>query len=106
MKEITVKVLLKDNKITTFMQACDLFEPHKVVIKDMLLSITYNKSFTKKNLNLLKQGLEMEGYGIVAVFSQKKIYYRDPSIKTISNGKEWRILDKFIDDQMNKRHTQ
>lgn len=101
MKEVTVKALVMDNKMTKMMQACDLFEKSRVIIKT-ILTISYRNNFLKRNLNILKKSLQEKGYDVIAVFDCKKIHYQNPDIKVVSNGKMWAKLDEFIQYEMNK----
>lgn len=102
--------------MTKFMQAADLFESFKVVANVSTISIEYKEGETvdyDRAAKLIPETVKaIEMGGEIPVFvhllsienedsillnrSLKVPYYRNESIKVISSGANWLLLDEFI----------
>ena len=96
---VIVKVILTDDKVTNFMQAANLFLKDKAYFAHTL-KIKYKSNFAKQNFNILKTEYTKDNKTIAAIFSDKKIYYKNLHINYLSNGKFFTSLDNLIHAHM------
>ena len=91
-----VYILMYDRFITRFMQDADVFERVKV-FKKPLLAATVKPDFGPENVNKIVNHCQMnKDFGLVAIFDNKTIYYRDENIQVVSEGDVWGTVDDYI----------
>ncbi len=81
-----------------FVRNADVFEPFKVLAVPVTYQIEYKVGEVielKDKFKKLKQGFEMAGENVVAVFvpGDKETAYFDENIKVISDGQRWTTID-------------
>lgn len=83
-----------------FMHASGTFEPFKAYATINSLEITLKDGVDEKVLiDKIVNGLQSDGERVVAAFipDNPNGAYRDESVKTISDGKQWILLDKVLE---------
>jgi hypothetical protein len=99
MEELSCVAIYGSAWATRFMQDADCFERFKVVAKPVKLILTLKSDCSKERaLNELKMMLEKSGNRVVAIFAPnvKEGAYVDESIKVISNGAQWCMLEDVL----------
>jgi hypothetical protein len=96
MKQVTI--LLSDRTKTNFMQSFDVFERHKVLV-GALMQATVVDDFGDSHVSAIQRECESGPCELVAVFDSEKTYYRDPSVKVISDGQRCSLLDDLLTNQ-------
>jgi hypothetical protein len=89
-----MKILFADKKLTQFMQAFDLFDESKVIVKGVIY-VEFPK-INKEIIDKLIANGNNEEYELIAIYDEKKSYYKNPKIKVISSGYNFYILDEYI----------
>ena len=92
---MNVILVLSDKFLTQFMQAADVFESFKVVIKDPVIA-TVEDDFGPANIEAIKAKCDAGKYGLVACIGFDKIHYSDIAVKVVSTGGNWATLDDYI----------
>jgi len=95
---MNVNMILSDKMATRFAQDADVFEKFKVIAKP-LLEAKVVEDFGPTHVQKIKEECDKGDYGLVAIYSQDKVYYRDSNIKVISNGQRWQVLDELLPKQ-------
>ena len=87
-----------DKKVDDFMHSLDVFESFKVVAWPYEIKINGNEIPDEK-VSELKTLLEEENRRVVAIFFKetKKVSYLDESVFTISNGKNFALLNNVLE---------
>lgn len=88
-------LLFADMKLTRIMQGCDVFEKSKV-IREPLAIATLDGTKTKKQTADAVRAVCGTERTLLAAFDGEAVYYRDESVKSVSDGQEWCTLDDFI----------
>ena len=86
-------------RITQFMQAADVFEPWKVFAQPARYAVTLKPDCTDAQaIQDVKRLLEAAGERVVAVFvpSHPETCWRDASVRAISHGTHWGLLDDCL----------
>lgn len=98
--EITICVLAGDAKINAFMDSCDLTDNHtKMYVTPTHYTATREDNYNAKNVvSKFKEAHEKAGMVVAAVFivGDPNSAYINPSVKTISSGEQWCVLDEFL----------
>lgn len=81
------------------MHAADMFEPFKRLNQNLCVEFEFEKS--EPNLEYLvrlRKVFEGAGYLVTALWFAKnpEIHYVDWSVKVVSSGKQWMILDDYL----------
>lgn len=95
MKTKEVIILFKDCFKTQFMQDADMFEKFKVVICPPAIA-TVNNNWSKKQIEDTVNVSKGQPYEVIAIFDNDKIYFKDESVKVVSDGKGWVTIDDYI----------
>lgn len=90
-----INILISDRVKTQFMQNMDVFEKCKVVICP-LVKADVGDDFGDSNVEAIKKQHEGSPYSLVAIYDRYKVYYRDPEVKSISDGTCWTTLDDHL----------
>jgi len=102
--ELKFTVLTAKSNIQQFMQAADVFSPHKVLVAIQTMTLTVewpliDAEYIAKCQDSLKQALEKSGSVITFMGYQGEtevpVYFR-PEVQQISNGKSWGMFHKFL----------
>lgn len=88
-----VKLLFSHNLHTKAMQSFDVFEKFKVVVMPVVVA-QVAEDFGDKNIEAIKA--TSIDYDLVAIFTEDKVYYRNPEVKVISDGRNWATLDDYL----------
>ena len=87
-----VTMLLSDRFKTRFMQDADVFEGFKVLVMPPVKA-TVVRHFGKKHIEAILRQCDSQPYDLVAIYDDRKTYYRNPNVKVISDGEKWGLLD-------------
>lgn len=93
-----VQMLFSDSFQTKFLQGFDVFEESKVVIRPVLNAEVVD-DFGESHIEAILAAVKDQPYSLVAIFDLQRVYYRDPKVKTISNGEQWVPLDQYLSFQ-------
>lgn len=95
-----MRALIIDSPRTEFMQACDVFEPFKVLYHDIVLDyrIGGNTEADKVNNEDLVEIMAKHEFGdkLIALLGASEPKYINENIKVLSNGKNWVLLKDYI----------
>ena len=99
MIKTTINVMVGNAKQTEFMQRFDMFEPFKRLNQNLCIEYGFEKS--EPNLDYLlrlKKGFEDAGYLVTALWfaENPEIHYVDWSVKVVSTGTKWMVLDDYL----------
>lgn len=99
--KINCVIICGNKSMDNFMHASGTFEPFKAYATINNFEITFAEAQVNEKVlidNLVK-GLTSQGERVVAAFipDNPNGAYRDESIKTISDGKQWILLDKVLE---------
>jgi len=89
-----VVILLSNLLLTRFMQDTDLFEKFKVIIMPRLIANVVN-DFGPSHVAAIEKRCQ-DQYGLVAIFDDQQVYYRNPDVSVVSDGQNWERLDNFL----------
>ncbi len=87
-------IIFSENFTTRFMQAADMFEDFKVLIKPPL-EATVVDDFGQNNVDAMLKQLEGSPYSLVAVVT-KDFRWLNPQVKTVSTGTHWCTLENYL----------
>lgn len=92
-----VTFVFKNNLLTKFMQHADVFENFKVIFGGVIQAEIepWNKEVLERIIKLN----EGEPYGLIAAYGHNDVNtyeWFDPTVKVVSNGKEWKTFEDFI----------
>lgn len=88
-----------DKRKNNFMQASGMFESFKRLNENLSIECELHQSEPNlEYINRLKKQLEADSYLVTAIWiaNDPKVHYVDWSVKTISNGKNWGVLDDYL----------
>ena len=90
-----VMILLSDRRMSKLMQDADVFEKFKVILLPAVRA-TVVADFGDSNVKAILRNLESGNQSLVAIYNDKVVFYRDPDVKCVSNGKTWCLLDDLL----------
>ena len=91
----TVKILFSDKRMTMFAQHADVFEKFKVIVHPIILAKVVD-DFGPAHIQKIEEKCEKDNYGLVAIYDLDKVYYRNPDVRVISDGRHWQMLDEIL----------
>jgi len=97
-----VFIITSDLFKTRFMQDADVFEEFKVVVNPTL-EATVIKGFGSKNVRAIKTAFDAKNIGLVAIYDANRVYYRDATVKILSDGSKWIVLDDILSQVKSKK---
>lgn len=95
----TCVVIAGKKVVDDMMHAADMFEPFKALGTPHKVTVTLKPGgSTERAMDTVKQGFEHEGFRVSAIFLPGSLtgFWRDPTVKTISDGKKWAVLDTVL----------
>ena len=97
--EVEIVVIAGDRVKDQFMHAADVFEPFKVLADVHTISFTTKKApiDLPKVIGAIVKGVQ-PNWRVVAAFApnRKEGAYVDPTVRVISNGTNWAMLDDVL----------
>lgn len=91
----TVQMMFLDHWRTQFMQQFDVFESFKVIILP-IQEATVVDDYGERHIMALQKLAKDHGYGLVAIYDKEKVYYRNPDVRVVSNGRHFWLLDDIL----------
>lgn len=91
----TINALFEDRAKTRFLRACDVFEPSKAVVRHVVLDVV--DDFGQCHVEQMIKATEGQPYGVIALFDGERVYFRDSSIQSISDGAKFVSLDAYLE---------
>lgn len=90
-------VIQGDRRLTKLMQGFDMFEPWKIVAEAVHYEATLEGSIPRA-LTCIKEAIEAQGSRVAAIFipNNKEGAWKDSSVRVISNGTHWGLLDDCL----------
>lgn len=99
-KTINCIIISGNDQTTKMMQAFDVFENFKVVanVRELKVDIKGDKD-TSEFLTFIRDSFTEKGERVVAVFipGEKEGAWVDKTVKVISDGSKWMLLDKVLE---------
>lgn len=90
-----VLLLFADRRVTGLLQSFDVFEKGKVVLQPVVTAAVV-EDFGTEHAAKIRQYAEAEGQHLVAVYNDDEIYYRDPDVMSVSDGRRWCLLSDIL----------
>lgn len=88
-----------NSQLTSFMQAADIFDRHKVAYQDLALCYECDDSLDEYNPDVLLQVFASEEFGndlIILLNKENKPLYINNNVQVISDGKKWSKLIEVL----------
>jgi hypothetical protein len=89
-----VAFLFKNDFLTKFAQEADLFESFKVVVHPNAFVVSLD-SWNQEQMDSAINS-KGEGFSLVACFGPDVIHWVDPTVKVLSTGKQWFLIEDYI----------
>ena len=89
---MNINIITKDEKITAFMQCCDVFEKFKVVLGPHVQIETESSS-----TEIIDKLVKSKSSDVIAIVDDTGYGWIDDTVQVVSNGKNWMSLSDLIE---------
>lgn len=91
-----MRAFIKNDMMTKFMQACDVFEKNKLAYEDIELGYKVGESLLRDEESIAFLAKAEFKENLIALLGVNKPFYINPEVQTLSNGKQWFLLYDYL----------